>query len=67
MKTVAEKIKERAEEQRELERLIPLHRNKHRLPKRVPKSALWSRTERQAMAAMAEQHLKDRRDAKEQT
>ena len=65
MKTVTEKIKEMAEEQRELERLIPLHRNKHRLPRRLKQSELWTRDERQAMSKLAEDYLKDKRDGQE--
>jgi len=33
-----------------------------RLPRPLPKAKQWSRTERQAMAAMAEQHVKDKRE-----
>jgi len=36
-----------------------------RLRKRVKKADLWDRQQRLAMAALAEQHLKDRRDGKE--
>ena len=57
MKTVAEKIKERAEEQRELERLIPLGPAKM-MRKRVAKSELWSRSERQELSRLAEEFLK---------
>ena len=55
MKTIAEKIKERAEEQRELERLIPLGPTKMR--KRVAKSELWTREKRQELAKLAENFL----------
>ena len=57
MKTIAEKIKERAEEQRDLEKQIPLHRNKHRLPKRVAKKELWTKHEARELAKLAEAFL----------
>ena len=60
MKIVSEKIKEWAKEQRELERLIPLHRNKHRLPKRVKKSELWTKDQAREMSKLAEAFLKER-------
>jgi hypothetical protein len=43
------------------------HKPRPRLRRRVRKSELWSRAERQAMSALAEQYLKDKRDAQEQT
>jgi hypothetical protein len=57
---VLAKIRERAEEQRELEKLIPLHRNKHRLPRRVSKSELWSREQKLELSKLAEAFLKER-------
>jgi hypothetical protein len=64
MKTIAEKIKERAEEQRDLEKQIPLHRNKHRLPKRVKKSELWDREKRQELAKLADAFLEAKAKAR---
>jgi hypothetical protein len=56
MKTIAEKIKERAEEQRELEKLIPLGPTKV-MRKRVAKSELWNREQRQELAKLADAFL----------
>ena len=64
MKTIAEKIKERAEEQRELEKLIPLGPTKV-MRKRVAKSELWNREQREAMSKLAEEYLKDKRNAQQ--
>jgi hypothetical protein len=50
------KVKEMIAEHRELEKLIPLHRQKRR--KAVPKSELWSRSEREELSRLAEAFLK---------
>jgi len=63
MKTVAEKIRECVEEQRELEKQIPLHRNKHRLPRRVKKSELWDREQRLELAKLADEFVKAKNEA----
>jgi hypothetical protein len=55
--TVADKIKARVKEQRELEEQIPLHRNKHRLPKRVAKNELWTKDEARELAKLADDFL----------
>ena len=55
--TIAEKIKARVAEQRELEKQIPLHRNKHRLPKRVVKKELWNRDQKLELAKLAQNFL----------
>jgi hypothetical protein len=57
MKTIAEKIKEKAEEQRELEKLIPLGPAKM-MRKPVAKEKLWTRDEKQELAKLAEAFLK---------
>ena len=59
MKTVAEKIKERAKEQRELEKQIPLGPTKM-MRTRVAKSKLWTRDQRQELSKLAEAFLKER-------
>ena len=64
MMGVAEKIKARVAEQRELEEQIPLHRNKHRLPKRVKKSELWDREKRQELAKLADAFLEAKAKAR---
>jgi hypothetical protein len=56
---VLAKIRERAEEQRKLEEQIPLHRNKHRLPKRVSKSELWTRDQKLELAKLADDFLEE--------
>jgi hypothetical protein len=61
MKTVAEKIKERVEEQRELEKQIPLG-PAQMMRKRVAKEKLWTRDQRQELAKLAEAFLKERAD-----
>ena len=38
------------------------HKLRPRLRRRVRKSELWDRAQRQALSALAEQHLKDKRD-----
>ena len=49
-------LKEMIAEHRELEKLIPLHTPKRR--KGVPKSELWSRSEREELSRLAEEFLK---------
>jgi hypothetical protein len=61
---VAEKIKARVAEQRELEEQIPLHRNKHRLPKRVKKSELWTRDEATELSKLADAFLEEKAKAR---
>jgi hypothetical protein len=50
------KLTEMIAEHRELEKLIPLDTPKQR--KRVPKSELWSRGEREELSRLAEAFLK---------
>jgi hypothetical protein len=50
------KIEEIIAEHRELKKLIPLHPTKMR--KRVARSELWSRSEREALSRLAEAFLK---------
>ena len=51
-----ETLKRLIAEHRELEKLIPLHPTKMR--KRVAKSELWCRSERQELSRLAEEFLK---------
>jgi hypothetical protein len=55
---IRKKGEEKLAEQRELEKLLPLHPTKMR--KRVAKSKLWSRSEREELSKMAEEFLKKR-------
>jgi hypothetical protein len=54
----SEKVKELIAEHRELEKLIPLHRPK--MKKRVAKSELWSRSDKEELSRMAEEFLKSK-------
>jgi hypothetical protein len=60
--TIAEKIKARVAEQRELEKQIPLHTNEMRPRPRVAKDKLWTRDQKLEMAKLAEAFLKERAD-----
>jgi hypothetical protein len=57
-------VKEMAAEHQELERLIPLHPTKPR--KRVAKSELWSRSDREELSRLAEAFLKAKQEGKGQ-
>ena len=51
-------VKELIAEHRELNKLIPLHKLKPR--KRVAKSELWSRSDKEELSRMAEEFLKSK-------
>ena len=55
--TIAEKIKARVAEQRELEKQIPLHTNEMRPRPRVAKDKLWTRDQKLELAKLAEAFL----------
>ena len=59
------KIRAMDVERQELEKLIPLHRNKHRLPRRVKKSELWTKDQAREMSKLADEFLKEKRDGQE--
>jgi hypothetical protein len=55
---IKKKGQEKLAEKRELEKLLPLHRAKWR--RRVAKKKLWTRSEKEELAKMAEEFLKKR-------
>jgi hypothetical protein len=55
---VSRKVKELIAEHRELQKLIPLHKLKP--SKRVAKSELWSRSDKEELSRMAEEFLKSK-------